>query len=310
MSSTEVQFYNHDRKERYFVERENTYRKIRDVCRVFFNITKPFEEELEKDCSCFTSTEILDMFSSCATRSWEQLLNFNSQLRIYTGWCIKEGLVPDNQNHYEEMGKYELYNCLNLGVKERMVISRETLEKQIQQFPNVSDQFLALAIFEGISGPGYSDFYNMMPDQFTDHSVKLNGRELAVSTMLIERAKESAEEYSKFDTEKELSRGYRKTDPSIIKDSSNAYTDSDFKNTRRIYRRLSNLETEYGKAYGYVGLRNSGRIDMIKRLMKEDNSTDIRETYDKHKEEIELRYGKLQRIFRWIEENQQFIDQP
>lgn len=307
MSTEDVKFYNYEQKERYFAERENTYRKIRLVMRTFFNITKEYEEMLDKDCSNFTTTEILNMYSSCSTRSWEQLLNFNSQLKIYTAWCIKESLVLDNQNHYEEIDKNDMYQCLNLGLKEKMVLTRKELEAGILQFPNVSDQFLALAFFEGFGGAGYKDFYQLMPEQFKGNTVHLRDRDLTVTTMLTERALEAAAEYRKFNMEGPLRTGYRADDPSVMKDSSNAYTDTLFKNTRRIQKRIARLETEYGKAYGYVGLRNSGRIDLIKRYMKEDNSSDIRETYERHKEMIEHRYGRLQRIYRWIEEYAQFF---
>ena len=305
---TEVTFFNHEQKERFFKERENSYLKIRLIMRTFFNATKEYEENLEKDCSCFTVSEILNMYASYATRSWEYLLNFNSQLKIYTAWCIKENLVPDNQNHYEEIDKNDMYNCLNLGLKENMILTRKEMEKGIMQIPNVSDQFLVLAFFEGIGGTAFSDFYNLSMSNFKGNNLKLAGRELKVSTMLVERAKESAEEYQKYNLEGPLRTGYRLDDTSIVKDSSNAYTDSEQRNTKKIQRRVAALEKTYGKAFGYVGLKNSGRIDMLKRLMAEDGSTDIRETYEKHKDEIEKRYGKLQRIYRWVDEYRAFFD--
>ena len=92
------------------------------------------------------------MYASYSSRSWEHLLNFNSQLKIYTNWCLKENLVKDNQNHYEELDKNAMYNCLNIGLKEQMVVSRKELEKTVMKIPNVSDQFLALAFFEGFGG--------------------------------------------------------------------------------------------------------------------------------------------------------------
>ena len=300
-------YYNSEIKENYLTAREVEYKAIRSIMRTFFNITKEYEEMYGKDCSNFTTTEILNMFSSCSTRSWEQLLNFNSQLKIYTSWCIKECLVNDNQNHYEEIDKTDLYNCLNLGVKEKMILSREELLHTIRDFPNISDQFLALALFEGISGAGYQDFYLLTEKSFTDNSVKLQTRELIVSSTLIDMAEQSADEYTKYDRKGVIRLGYKQNDPCVIKDSVNSKADSIESNTRKIQRRLLRLEKDYGKAFSYAGLKNSGRIDMIRSFMKEDNSTDVRETYDKHKEEIEFRYGKLQRVYRWIEENKQFF---
>ncbi len=309
MGSDEVQFYNHAQKERYFEEREKTYRKIRQICKVFFNISRPFEEKLGKDCSNFTSTEILNMYASCLTHSWEQLLNFNSQLKIYTSWCVMESLVTDNQNHYEEIDKNDMYNCLNLGLKENMYISREELEHIIKtnQILNVSDEFLSLALFEGLGGLEYKDLKELSPDQFKNGKVYLSDRELTVSDMLIEKAKESADTYDKVMPDKIIKNGYSVNDPYVIKDSCNISVDSPRRHIQKIQRRLKKLELQHGKVFSYVGLRDSGRIDLIRRFMEEDNSTDIRNTYDKHKDTIEYRYGKLQRIHRWIEEHEQFF---
>lgn len=304
----DIKYYNHNQKERFFMERENTYLKIRLIMRTFFNSTKEYEEKLEKDCSCFTTQEILNMYSSYATRSWEYLLNFNSQLKIYTSWCIKENLVPDNQNHYEEIDKNDIYNCLNIGLKKTMILTRKEIERAIVQLPNISDQFLILALFEGIGGVGFGDFYELDISKFNGNVVQLKDRELVISTKLSEMAKESANEYQKYNYDGPLRTGYRADDNSIVKDSSNAFTDSEARNTKKIQRRIAAIESVYGKAFGYVGLKNSGRIDMIRRLMQEDGSEDIRATYDKHKAEIENRYGKLQRIYRWIEEYSYFFN--
>ena len=308
MSTTDELYYNMEQKERFLAERKASYVKIRIVMNTFFKITKEYETYLNKDCSNFTSKEILNMYSSIVTRSWEFLLNFNSQLKIYTSWCLKENLVIDNQNHYEEFDKFDLYKCLNLGLKERMILTREELEKEIQQLPNVADQFLCLALFEGVGGPAYKDFYNLELDQFKGNTLNLEGRTLEVSTMLVERAKEAADEYQKYGLEGPLRNGYRADDTSVVKDSSNAFTDTMEKNQRKILRRLLLLEKTYGKKFGNIALKNSGRIDMIKRLMKEDGSKDILETYDSHKEEIELRYGKLSRIYRWVDEYKDFFN--
>lgn len=307
----EAEYYNHDQKERYFDAREHENLSIRTIGRVFFNITKLYEQELNKDCCNFTVTEILNMYCACATRSWDQLLNFNSQLKIYTSWCMKEGLVLDNQNHYEELDKTELYNCLNLGLKKRMVVTRQELLKTINDFPNPSDQFLALAFFEGLGGFEYKDFNNLMPSQFVDDKVILEDRELTISKALKEKALQSAEEYDKYTHDSKKRVGFNKNDPSVMKDSSNVTNKADNNNKNhimKIQRRARAIVAEYGKAYGYAGLHNSGRIDMINRLMAEDNSSNPRQTYEKHKEEIEYRYGKLhQKVSRWLEENEQFI---
>lgn len=309
MSGVE-EFYNSKQKERYLASRENEYQKIRNIAKVFFSASKKSEEMLDKDCSNFTVREILDMYSAYASRSWEHLLNFNSQLKIYTSWCLKEQLVKDNQNHYAEIDKDELYQCLNLGLKDELFITRKELEKNIKldNPVNVSDQFLCLAIFEGLGGMGYKDFIDLRPEQFHDGKVFLSDRELEVSELLIDKAIDAANIYDKYNEEGPMKIGYKRDDPSVVKDSSNVYTPlSPERNIKKIQRRLERITDVMGSSYGYVSLRNSGRVDMIQKFMKEDNSDDIKETYNKHRDEIEYRYGKLQRLSRWIEEYRKFF---
>ena len=305
-----LNLYNASQKERYFATRENDYQMIRSIGKVFFSAASEYENKLNKDCSNFTVKEILNMYSAYASRSWEHLLNFNSQLKIYTAWCLKENLVADNQNHYAEIDKDEMYKCLNLGLKDEMFITRKELEKAIKtdKIPNVSDQFLCLAFFEGLGGLGYKDFINLMPNQFHDGKVFLSDRELEVSELLTEKAIEAADTYDKYSYEGVLRVGYKKEDPSIVKDSANVFTPlTPERNLKKMHRRITRIEGLMGKAYGYVSLKNSGRVYMLQELMKRDKSDDIRETYNRHKDEIEYRYGKLQRVSRWIEEYRRFF---
>lgn len=303
-----AEFYNNEQKERYFKAREKENRNIRKTGTVFFNISKEYEEKYGKDCSKFTMQEILNMYNSCATRSWEQLLNFNSQLKIYTSWCLRENLVDDNQNHYEELDKDEMYQCLNFGLKNTMVITRSELIQTLPSIPNVSDQFLALALFEGLGDYGYKDFYNLMPEQFKEDAVELSRGELKISKQLVALALDSASEYDRFNAEGKTRVGYMDS-PEVIKNAANSFKEqTPDSNIKRIQRRLTKLSSDYGNVFTYAGLRNSGRIEYLKNYMKEDNSIDIRETYEKHKQEMEFRFGTLQRIYRWIDEYRKFFD--
>ena len=303
------EYYNNQTKQRFLDERERSYADIRKIMRPYFNITKNYEEKFDRDCSAFTRMEILDMYASMGTRSWERLLNMNSQLKYYASWSIREGLVPDNQNHYEELDKKDLYSCINIGLKQQLVITREKLEGNLNSFNNISDAFLVLAVFEGIDGPNHSDFFDLTTEQFKDGKVYLpNNRVITVSNKLTELARESSEEYT-FYRVGGSERKYKENDPRIIKDVNNSgEIISPEQNQQKIYRKLARVGREYGKAYSFVGLKNSGRLDMLQRLMKEDDSTDPRETYNKHEKEFTERYGELQRIYRWLEEYKPYLE--
>ncbi len=62
-------------------------------------------------------------------------------------------------------------------------------------------------------------------------------------------------------------------------------------NSRKIKTRLLELRKAFGHRFSIDALRKSGEIEFLKQLAKEDMSNDICETYLKHKDEFDLRYG-------------------
>ena len=302
--------YNEALKERYLTYRESQNLQIRRAMRPIFTYTKPFEERWEKDCSCFTRAEIGEMYSTLIAHSWASLIQMTSQLAIYTTWCMSQNLVTDNQNHYSELSKEDLKQYISSALKDSLVLSRKDLEEIIKDFPNVSDQFLAIAIFEGWGGLEFSDFYQMSMDNFDfkENILTSNGRTMETSSLLRDLAEASSEEYDKYSHEGMLKRGYKKDDVSIIKDASNAGESSIARNQRKIYMRLYALEEEYGKALGYNALRNSGRIDLVNKFLKEDKSNNVKKTYILHQEAINTRYGDLgTRLYLWLDENAKYF---
>ncbi len=304
-----TEFYNAKQKERYLLAREteSTNKNIRLVMRTFFAASAKYEFELEKDCSNFTIREISDMFAGQMSPSISWLENFNSQMSIYTAWCLSENLVNDHQNHYMELSKDDLRGFLNLALKENSIISRNELLKLSSEFPNVSDVFITLAIFEGLGGGQFSDFYQLGLDNINGNLISVGNRQLSISNKLIELAEESAKEYNKY-TRDGATRGYKQTDDGIVKDSANAGEQTIARNQRKIYMRLYELEKEFGKVVGYNALHNSGRIEFIKNLMKADGSNDAKATYAKHRDDIEYRYGSLYTDWaEWIDDHQKYL---
>lgn len=297
--------YNENQKERYLAAREYQNLNIRKLMNTFWKIAEPFEIKLDKDCCNFTTLEITEMYSSTLTHSLQWIYNFNSQMQIYTAWCLSQNLVRDNQNHYNELTKNELALFINVASKDARIITKSELLSLLLDIPNVSDQFLALAIFEGLGGTQFADFYELTMDNFSGNEVTVGGRTLIVSDKLIELAEKASKEYVKYSYYCELKRGYKKTDPRIIKDSSNAGEPTLGRNQRKIYMRLYALEKEYGKAFVYNSLHNSGRIEMIKFLLSKDKENDVKKVYKTHLEEIEYRFGQLYKG--WLDEYQQYI---
>ncbi len=304
-----TKFYNEKQKECYIKEREvdGSNINIRRTMQVFFAATEKFERNLKKDCCNFSVREICDMLAGQNSSSAKFLENFRSQISRYTDWCIDNNKVDDNDNHYLDISKDIMTGFLN---RNNTVITREELLKISSTFPNVSDTFMVLAIFEGFKR---SDFYNLTLDKFNisknRFTVQLEGRKLYVSQKLIELAVESANEYRKFNYDGET-KGYKKTDDRVVKGSVNAMPVTLERSNKNIQERLARIKKEYGIAFGYKNLQNSGRINLVNKLVFINSSIihDVSRVYKTYQSAIEKRYDKLYTdIPEWIEDNKKYI---
>lgn len=296
--------YDEKLKNAYIDEHEYMNLNLKTVMTKLFNELEPVEEKLNKDSSNFTVAEILDFYKSLCTASLERLLVTNSQMHKYAAYCLKNSLVKDNQNHYEEIGNETLMRCLNLAKAKDKIIAREDLLKEIYQLPNPSDQFLVLAMFEGIGGKKNSDFFELNARDFKDGKVYLPNRELEISNVLNSLAEEASNEYVyyayKADGDfRELN--YLSTDTNIIKQMYNAKEDTEAVKRQRIYNKLIRIKNYLGReCYTRAALLESGRIEMIKEFMREDDTQNLDETIRKHQKEISYRYGFIYSIPRYI----------
>ena len=273
-----------------------------------------FEEEWDKDCCNFTIHEIVTVYKMICSTSLASLSVRNGYLSRYTRFMMARSMVRDGQNHYEEIDDEILKGCLNIGKMDLSVVSREDLENAIIGMDNPGDQFVALAIFEGIgvSGVAMSEFYDLSMDNFEGNVVHLHGldrqknrihRDLTVSDKLIRYAKEAAETYEYVlhrnedsDENYYTTRKFDENDHKILKTQKNT-KDFSIANERylpamraRVYNQVNRVAKELDHfILGTKELKESGRIDMIRRFMKEDG-TSPRETIFNHKEEIAYRY--------------------
>ena len=253
--------YNQELKERYRKEKES-YR------------TEPFEEQLDKDASNFTTYEIINMYKTLAIMSLDTIATMNSNLSMYTQWCIQENLVNDYQNHYLEITRDMMASFVNKLAMDKKVVSREQVLDWCQQLPNPSDSFCLLGLFEGIRGGGYLELALAKMEDFHDNIfIAYNGREIKVSFTLIEYAKQSNEtiEYQS------ISRNMEK-EVNLIE---NGRIIKDYPNVRRteslpVLRRRT--QSRLARIFNYMGIleymngndiRMSGVIEMINSRCKE-----------------------------------------
>lgn len=234
-----------------------------------------FEEKYEKDICNFTYYEIIDMYKTWNIISLETLAIANSQLSMYTQWCMQQMMVKDGQNHFTECIKSVLSECVNAIVAKKKVVTRSQLINMGGMLINAADEFVLFALFEGIYGKDYCELVNLEWADFSGCSVVLcTGRKINISTKLLELAENAYNTYDYYPvvTDARCEKiSLREGDNKIIKDFPNtAEGVDDFQRGRRIYRRLR-------RNFGYIGMPwltgkdiiESGRVEFINTIAKE-----------------------------------------
>lgn len=246
---------------------------IAPTARQFQQIAE-LEDRLGKDACDFTSAEILGYYKSLCTTSINYLVVINSQLKLYAAWCQQNNMLIDYQNHYAELDVDVLRGCLNVGLQQEIIITREELLHIIEALENPSDKFLCLAVFEGILGPTKEELRHIRIEDFENGEVTLYGRDgkstrrLTVSDELIGLAKESAStyEYVQF-TEGKRVYYYHAQDPNVLKRFANS--SGPCISSHSLQDKMVRIKKELDSpAFVYGYLFESGRLQRINELIK------------------------------------------
>lgn len=261
-------FYNIERKERFI-----QFRLVQgvtlppDYLPNMFKLSGSTEKELEKDICEFTVNEIKNYYKKLNRTSEQSLAVMNSMLSVYTEWCIKQRLVRDNQNHFDEMTLEQFSECVNKLYKDKSIITRESLLKLIEQLDNPCDQFIFLALFEGIKGDNNKDLWSLHLSDFHDNLVTLqSGRKVIVSNKLVEIARECAEATVYYSVKAEPNEfKFAESDDTIIKNYVNVKSDVDeFQKGKRIYNKFIRCANFLGiKFMRMNSIINSGKVAFV-----------------------------------------------
>lgn len=308
-------YYNKAQKEEYIKENLNRNRFLNETnFNTFVRISK-MEEVLKKDACNFTIDEIIGWYKSLLSTSLESLMHNNSQLKIYTDWCIKKGYTKDFQNHYDEITAEVINECLNKELVDKLVLTRQELisviEKEIQDNP--SDRFLLLALFEGICGKEMSDLSMLKFEDFIVENgkpyVKLfSGKKVGISERLLRYAKETQ------DTDVYIAYGEHgrifsfkpsSVDNKLLRGLYNVTDTDDLVCLRkRLYNKIVRIRN-YTNVAGITqkALINSGRIYFIKTALHLGNKfEDIIAS-----KEFKDKYGELLASKRWLLKYEKYI---
>lgn len=259
-----------------------------------FDKTSLFEEVLQKDLSEFTLQEVINMYKTLNFDSLDTLIVFNSNMSLYSQYCLDRGLISNYQNVYREIDSSMLKSCLNQSVISRQIISREELLLLFNKLLNARDIFIILAVFE--FGKGKNNFEDIVNACFSDidkntNTMKLySGRTVHVSDKLIEIAEESSQATEYFNLDNKSKKLI--DDGTIIKRNINAKSSKEYALGRNVYQALV-------RSFDVFGIREymtanklivSGQIYMVKTESKKLNISPKDYVYA-YKKDIENQYG-------------------
>lgn len=292
---------------------EKAYKQSMTAC---FSNTAEKEYERNKDVSEFTVEEIKDFYLSLKTASVMRLAVVDSQLKRYAAWSVEKKIIDPEDNKLKEITSEDLIGCAD---QRDNIITREQLLKEISILPNVSDRFLCLALFEGISGKEYCELVNLKKGDFERKDgkwiVHLEDRDLEVTEELVDLGIESADTEELYLYTRDLSfvKSYFMNDGEekqrVIKNQPQTYGSSSKAAGIRIKNKLDRIGKYLGnQAITRSNLLESGRINMVKEFYKEEGISDVRQVVINHQEEIAQRYGKIQNRQRWAEVYGKYVE--
>lgn len=297
--------FNTEVKLNYIKYNPNNNHNFESVMNNYFSKAEVMEKMYGKDLATFTSAEILAMYKSFLTPSLNFLIIINNQFVRYTDWYMAKIENIDNQNHYVEIRNDMLIDCIMLSSNHSSILSRDELSNIVKALYNPYEQFTCFAYFEGFKS---SDLYELKMTDFDvdKRIVELPGRTLSVSKELIHYAEQSSEEYETYTIFGEPTGGnggFLPEDDRIIKTSARcAYTTSEFERSRIVYRIIQKLKRYdfVPRAMSATTLAESGRIELIRNLMKEHNIESPEEILRQFKEDYVTRYGRISSIPKWL----------
>lgn len=267
--------YNEDRKRRFITLKESDTSLSQYYLPSIFRKSESIEEKLGKDLCEWTITEIIDFYKYIDNNSFDSLSVINSNYTQYTTWCLKEGFVPDGQNHFLEITPQIILECINNSYFDKSIITRDELISNVDQLNNFTDRFMFYALFEGICGAEFCEITEAKISDVEENIIHLcTGRDLKISSKLKDVIAETAMETT-YETFGENQRIF----PYRLEDS-----DKIFKMVRNVSGSASGktVSKRYARCADAIGISRlitpkrlmlSGKFHYIKEVMRKEGLT-------------------------------------
>ena len=290
--------YNEERKQE-FLKQKSFNANLLSV----FNLVEARETMYGRDLCEWNSDQILQFYRYFSTGKLQTLIVINTALRDYASWCILNGMVPDNQNHYAELGTDALLKCINMGVLAETVITYAKLQDLLNRMVNACDKFIVLGLFEGIPLTDNAMGSVKVTDLDGNQLHLVTGKILTVSDQLKNIILDASEEEAcKYEGDKP-----RKDKIYVPSEYILRHTRTSVKNdspimtpvaiTRRLRNRIRKLEV-FSYSPTVKSFQESGRIYYIRKHIMETYGIGFEEAIfnKKYRAMHETIYGEIQNM--------------
>ncbi|MGB2870418.1 hypothetical protein, partial [Psychrobacillus psychrotolerans] len=134
------------------------------------NATKT-ERQLNKDLYEMNIDELSVVLSGAKSSTISSVHNYIMSFSRYIDWAYRKGLAvrninPLSQKDHVEWGRQFVTSYMNT------ILTREQIIDMLQELANEIDQAVLLALFEGISGEGFSELLNLKMDDIDEEDGK------------------------------------------------------------------------------------------------------------------------------------------
>ena len=212
-----------------------------------FRKVEPYENRLNKDCSQFTTEEVLRIYEEFNAKSVYVLMNYNTILKAYCAWR-KHYHGLENQIAYEEI-PIDLLKPL-IPKNANTVLSREEITDIEDQAYNWTDKAIVECLWEGLSGNSMRDLVGIEKGMINDKEKQLHlpdGRIFDLTDRLYQLLINALNETEYICYGKALKVKKLEGEGKLYKERDNAHAmDSDDKFFRWVYRRIMSLRTHVG----------------------------------------------------------------
>ena len=234
-------FYNEEVKTEFI----NDYMRSRVVAKTtltgLFNKTEEIENKLGKDCSEFTTEEILEMYRSFDSKSVNVLLNNNVYLKNYTAYRIYHKQIHGS-NCYEAINKDMMLECINEDTRNAQFLTRKQMDEIEDQLLNFTDKAIVECLWHGIAGKDMEDLVSINRSMISEENMCIafnDGEVRYISPRLYDYLMAAFDETEYFCYGPSLKVKEVKGAGRLYKERDNAHTtDSKDKYFRWVYRKI------------------------------------------------------------------------